>query len=331
MTRFLVQGSRKIAFSTVGRLNRPEQVWVYFHGFPSCRLESAVLNHEAEKYNALLLAIDRPGYGQSDTIPDHTIANFVSQDVPNVLELIAREGTDISAATTTIIGVSGGGPYAASAILNWCRPQTRPSSIPPITRAVLVAAMPPGIFQPQYLGKMPWLTRFSYGLLRDMPRSWLRATCLWQRDLLIPLAKDYLSPTGDKRQVLAKLKWLALPADIHAFSVPTKDGDDGLEIFFRMCIEAYRQEETFAQTYEQSAQLYFNDPGFSLKDVGEVVREAGVEVTIFQGGKDVQIVSAMGKLWSEHLGGAYNFYPDDGHISLFLNRVGEIGSASVGK
>lgn len=76
----------------------------YFHGFPASHLE-AVLGHPiAQRLGVRLIALDRPGLGGSSRQPGRVIADWPT-DVAEVAQALGL-------ATFSILGISGGGPYA---------------------------------------------------------------------------------------------------------------------------------------------------------------------------------------------------------------------------
>lgn len=75
---------------------------LYFHGFPACRLEAGLIADLPVR----LLAFDRPGYGGSSPHPGRTLLDW-PQDVAQVADRLGISGLHI-------IGLSGGGPYAAA-------------------------------------------------------------------------------------------------------------------------------------------------------------------------------------------------------------------------
>lgn len=77
---------------------------LYFHGFPSSRLEATLAEPVAKALNIRLIAIDRPGFGLSDFKPGRTLADWPG----DVGELADGLGLNRFA----VVGVSGGGPYA---------------------------------------------------------------------------------------------------------------------------------------------------------------------------------------------------------------------------
>jgi pimeloyl-ACP methyl ester carboxylesterase len=76
----------------------------YFHGHPGSRIEARLAHDAARKGGVLVIALDRPGYGQSDFQAGRRILDW-----PNdVAE--AADALDID--TFAVLGASGGGPYA---------------------------------------------------------------------------------------------------------------------------------------------------------------------------------------------------------------------------
>ncbi len=76
----------------------------YFHGFPGSRFEPQS-NHEAYlKAGIRLLALDRPGMGQSTRKSKRTLLDW-PDDVVEVAKILNLE-------KFSVLGVSGGGPYA---------------------------------------------------------------------------------------------------------------------------------------------------------------------------------------------------------------------------
>ena len=74
---------------------------LYFHGFPACRLEAGLIGDLPVR----LLALDRPGYGGSTPKPGRTLLDW-PQDVAHVADQLGLD-------TLHLVGLSGGGPYAA--------------------------------------------------------------------------------------------------------------------------------------------------------------------------------------------------------------------------
>ncbi|MFC1970612.1 alpha/beta fold hydrolase [Chloroflexota bacterium] len=80
----------------------------YFHGFPGSRLDwpFSDANDSAKQLNSRIIAVDRPGMGLSDFKRGREILDWPD----DVVELADKLRLDRFA----VLGISGGGPYAAS-------------------------------------------------------------------------------------------------------------------------------------------------------------------------------------------------------------------------
>lgn len=81
----------------------------YFHGFPGSRLEAQLAKPYLTQFHAQLIAPDRPGYGLSDFQHHRSLGDWPG----DVLQLADALRLDHFA----VLGVSGGGPYAAACAL----------------------------------------------------------------------------------------------------------------------------------------------------------------------------------------------------------------------
>jgi pimeloyl-ACP methyl ester carboxylesterase len=77
---------------------------LYFHGYPGSRLEARVAAPAAAQLGLRLLAVDRPGFGQSTFQAGRSIGGWAA----DVAALADRLGLE----RFSIVGVSGGAPYA---------------------------------------------------------------------------------------------------------------------------------------------------------------------------------------------------------------------------
>jgi pimeloyl-ACP methyl ester carboxylesterase len=77
---------------------------LYFHGYPGSRLEARVAGAAAARLGLRLLSVDRPGFGHSTFLPGRRIGGWAA-DIDALAEGLALQ-------RFSIIGVSGGAPYA---------------------------------------------------------------------------------------------------------------------------------------------------------------------------------------------------------------------------
>jgi pimeloyl-ACP methyl ester carboxylesterase len=79
---------------------------VVFHGFPNSRVFGALFDRVGRERGLRIIAPERPGLGVSDPKPDRTVADW-ADDVADLADALALD-------SFPVLGVSGGGPYAAA-------------------------------------------------------------------------------------------------------------------------------------------------------------------------------------------------------------------------
>lgn len=95
---------RRICFAEYGDpAGRP---LMFFHGWPSSRLQARILDEACKSFGLRVIAPDRPGLGRSDFAGRRTLREWP----PVVAGLADHLGLD----HFRVLGVSGGGPYALS-------------------------------------------------------------------------------------------------------------------------------------------------------------------------------------------------------------------------
>lgn len=92
-----------ISFEVFGNQSLKNPV-LYFHGLPGTKREVHILEHSAEKLGLSIVALDRPGYGESDAVTERCLLDWPEQ----VLEVADH----LRIKKFSILGISGGGPYA---------------------------------------------------------------------------------------------------------------------------------------------------------------------------------------------------------------------------
>jgi len=97
-----LRDGRKLAYAEYGR--RQGSPAFYFHGTPGGRLEGRFLDEAARLQDVRLIAVDRPGYGDSDFKKGRRLTEWPA----DVAQLADALGIDRFA----VIGLSGGGPHA---------------------------------------------------------------------------------------------------------------------------------------------------------------------------------------------------------------------------
>ncbi|PIE95746.1 alpha/beta hydrolase [Bacillus fungorum] len=99
-----LQDGRKLAYIEYGKTNGLPVM--LFHGTPGSRIWSLTDDMVAKRFGIRLISIDRPGYGLSDQKRNRTVLDW-AEDVNELADQLKLQ-------TFSIIGVSGGGAYAAA-------------------------------------------------------------------------------------------------------------------------------------------------------------------------------------------------------------------------
>jgi len=124
----------------------------YQHGFPGSRLEAALVAAEAAGLGLRLIALDRPGIGQSDYLPGRSFADWPG-DVAAVADALGIDRFGL-------LGVSGGGPYALA-----CRSLLGAR----VLATGIVCGLGP-LAGTDLLADMEWPARVSFSAIAAYPR-----------------------------------------------------------------------------------------------------------------------------------------------------------------
>jgi pimeloyl-ACP methyl ester carboxylesterase len=255
---------------------------IYCHGWPSCRLEAYPMRHVCLDSGIRMIAPDRPGFGLSDFHPGRQIMDFPE----DVRQLSAHLGLERFA----ILGISGGGPYAAACA----------ALIPQQLSAVLLVCSMAPADAPEATAGMVAINRWLLSMARRFPRfaQAVAGICLraiWHKgEQPIPKRIENRLPSTDRealasselRQALIASSSQALLGGVRGAAV------DGL--------------------------LYGRPWGFSLNEIR-------AQVFLWHGEKDVVVPAAMGHYLADNIPGCKaRFYPEDGHFSLPFTRLSEI-------
>jgi pimeloyl-ACP methyl ester carboxylesterase len=154
-------------------------VMMFYHGWPSSRLQARAAHHLACERGIRVIALDRPGMGRSTLVRGRRLEDW---------DALIEEFADAHGiGRFAQLGVSGGGPYvlpcitrmpdrvAGSAVLCGAvplGPQEDSKGLHPVYRAMIAMKwMPPPCFSPAFKVGC-WL---AHGNLNRPPLSWLLA------------------------------------------------------------------------------------------------------------------------------------------------------------
>ncbi|MFC1946554.1 alpha/beta fold hydrolase [Chloroflexota bacterium] len=198
----------------------------YFHGFPGSRLDWAFSdpNNSAAKMNIRIIALDRPGMGLSDFQPARKILDW-PDDVIEVANYLQFD-------KFAVIGISGGGPYAAACAFK----------IPErLSKTIIISGMGPSD-APQMKKGTSWTIPGKSFLSRKM---------------LLMLFNMGLQK--DPEKFVARSKVLFPEADRLILDKP-----EATQVYINMLREAFRSG-TAGADYE--ARLFKGPWGFQLRDI----------------------------------------------------------------
>ena len=270
---------RRLGFAEFGKKQgRPV---FYFHGFPGSRLEAKLADGISRESEVRFIGIDRPGYGRSSFKPARTFIDWAD----DVAELADARGID----RFSILGVSGGGPYAAACA---CKMPER------LDIVGIICGMGP-VDPPDLLRGMPWLYRQGLRLAGRLPGI---AAALY------PFSAFFFRYYPER--MLSILSGKVAGPD----KIALKN-----EALIKVLSASFR--EAFRKSLRWPAidvALYSRPWGFALEDIDSAVH-------LWHGEKDWIVPPEMGRYMARSIPNCRaTFYPDEGHFSIFLNRIREI-------
>jgi len=168
---------------------------LYFHGWPGSRLEGRLADDAATARGVRLIALDRPGMGLSDNQRRRTLVDWPD----DVVQLAAALGLERFA----VLGISGGGPYAAVCAWKLSDQLTRVgivSSLAPLDVPGVIAGMGRrNRLSFQVVGRVAVLRRVLFGTMAVSVRRRPHRTL--ERGVAAAVDKKYLA-RPDVRMVL---------------------------------------------------------------------------------------------------------------------------------
>jgi pimeloyl-ACP methyl ester carboxylesterase len=280
-----LRDGRKLGFAEYG----PEKgvPILYFHGWPSSRLEASAMEQICFETKVRMIAADRPGFGLSDYHRGRTFLDFTH----DVVQLVDNLGL----AQFAVLGISGGGPYAAA-----CAFQLGSR----LTAVLLVCSMGPTDVPDATRGMLA-INRWLLSIARRFPRiaQCLANVCLkaiWRNgSQVIPKQIELRLPPADQQALASR---------------------DLREALIAGSVEALRRGVRGAAI---EGLLYGRPWGFSLAEIR-------TPVFLWHGEKDVVVPASMGRYLAQNIPKCQaRFYPTDGHFSLPFTRLREILKTAI--
>lgn len=250
-----------------------------FHGWPSSRLQGERFDQIAKKEGIRIISPDRPGYGLSDFKKDRTLLDW-----PDDVTALADH---LNIKKFAVMGVSGGGPYAA--VCAYKIPQR-------LTKVGIVVGLSPtniaGVLQ-----GMAWPNRLT-----------------WRMYHLFP---PFIALTSSVVFLYTKRK---LISEKMVFQYAAKADKKLLESQTLQQELARNRREAFHQGKRGPAadlEIYTHDWGFRLGDIR-------ANVFLWYGEDDKNVSIEMGKYYASRIPKSkLTIYPGEGHM-ISVTHAAEI-------
>lgn len=240
---------RRLAFAEAGDPNGPPVL--LFHGVPGSRLSALAQAPGAGDVPLRLIGLDRPGIGLSDPLPGRRLLDWPAD--------VAAFADTLGLARFSVLGGSGGGPYALSCA------HVLPARL---DRVVLVNAMAP-LDRPGALSGYGPIHRFAWWSLRHVPFQAAAVAWLQSR-----------SARGDPELLVRRMAKRMAEADRDLLRDPAIR-----KTLARQMGEAFRQGW---RGVARELDLLAGPWGFRPRDIA-------VRVHLWQGGGDRNVPPAMGR------------------------------------
>ena len=244
----------------------------YFHGWPGSRLEAGFF----EIPGVQLIGVDRPGYGLSEPHAKRRLADW-----PRDIEQLADHlGFDKFA----VVGMSGGGPYAA-ACAHFLKPR--------IVKVAIIAGLGPP--------DAPGMGASRVGFLLDVGQRPMTSAVLM--NVMRSLIRN---PAAEKQFYRIRARIPRASRDIEAL---TPD-------FMQMLLSSFREGlRNSAKGSTSDARVYGEPWPFTLADIR-------VPVSVWHGTEDAQVPVSIGRHYAKFIPTARGHFPEgEGHVSIVTNCI----------
>lgn len=265
-----LKDGRRLGYAEFGSSSAPPVF--YFHGWPGSRLEAGFFDVPGVK----MIGLDRPGYGLSDPHPKRKLTDW-----PNdVAQLADHLGHDKFA----VVGMSGGGPYAAA-----CAYALKDR----VTRTAIIAGLGPP--------EAPGMSNNRVGFLLNLGQRPMTSAVLFT--IMRSLIKD---ARAEQRFAVLRKRVPRASKDIETM---TPD-------FLHMLLSSFREGlRVSSKGASSDARIYGEPWPFALHEIT-------VPVRIWHGQADAQVPVSIGRHYAAHIPTAKGTFPEDeGHVSIVANFI----------
>lgn len=270
MQTMKLKDGRKLGFAQFG----PKSALpvFYFHGWPGSRLEAGFFDVPGVQ----MIGVDRPGYGLSDAKPKRKLVDW-----PRDIEELANH---LKLDKFAIVGMSGGGPYAA-ACAHYLKDR--------LHKVAIIAGLGPP--------DAPGMSDSRVGFLLDLGQRPMRSALLFNVMRTIIRNKAAEKHFRRIRQRVPRA---------------SRDHDAMTPEFLQMLLQSFREGlKSSAKGVSSDARVYGEPWPFALKDIR-------VPVHIWHGTYDAQVPVSIGRHYAKHIPRARSTFPEEeGHVSIVTNYI----------
>lgn len=282
-----LRDGRKLGYAEYG--DTEGKPLFYFHGNPGTRTEAKMSVLTLSEKTARIISIDRPGFGLSDYKGDRTILDW-SDDVEELADSLGYK-------KFSILGISGGSPYVlgcAYKIPHRCQSVGIIAGISPINKYTL---------------SLEGVSKRMVFVNRKLP--FLFRTFFWMK-----MARHARSE--DESRIRKKM----LAHVTKNFSKPDKKLLNRPKIMDILCERMRDIGRISTKGTMCDRKLIFRNWGFKLEEISKKVK-----VYLWQGYFDKTVPISIGKYMSKKIPNCKaEFFPEEGHISVCINRINEIAT-----
>ena len=265
-----LKDGRRLGFAQFGSDSAPPVF--YFHGWPGSRLEAGFF----EVPGVQMIGVDRPGYGLSDSQPKRKLSDWPDD--------VATLADHLGFAKFAIVGMSGGGPYAAA-----CAHALKDR----LTRVAIIAGLGPP--------DAPGMSNDRVGFLLNLGQRPMTSAVLF-----IVMRTLIHNAKAERRIAHFRNRIPRASKDVEAM---TPD-------FLHMLLSSFREGLRVSTRGASSDARVYGEPWpFALNDIR-------VPVRVWHGQADTQVPVSIGRHYATHIPSARGVFPEDeGHVSIVVNYI----------
>ncbi len=270
MQSVTLKGGRRLGFAQFGSNSAPPVF--YFHGWPGSRLEAGFFDVPGVQ----MIGVDRPGYGLSDPHPKRTLGDWPSD--------VAALADHLGFGRFAIVGMSGGGPYAAA-----CAHALGDR----VTRVAIIAGLGPP--------EAPGMADSRVGFLLNIGQRPMTSA------VLLTVMRTLIRNAQAERR-LAQFQ--------HRIPRASKDVAAMTPDFLHMLLSSFREGlRVSTRGASSDARIYGEPWPFALHEIRAPVR-------VWHGQADTQVPVSIGRHYAAYIPTAKGVFPEDeGHVSIVANYI----------